>query len=168
MNTNKLIMLLLAGPVSLILLLTVVRQILHKLKANSEDDFRLKPAYGLYFSGLLLAGILLQVTAVNYIAEAADNIQKMGTVQPFFEMGKIAVLFSGLGIVWFFLCFLLSGAFAAVVLGVKKEAEEMLLGNTYYFLVKSLLLLGLVLVLSPAFTLTLRWLMPGISVGFIR
>lgn len=168
MNTNKLIILLLSGPVAVVLLLTVIKIILRKLKAGSEEDFRLRPAYGLYFSGMLIAGMLIQLIVIGHIAEAADNIQKNATPSPLTETAKIAVLFTGLGVIWFFLWFLVTGVFTAVLLGIKKEAEEMLLGNTYYFLIKSVLLVGFAILMSPVFALLLRWLMPGISVAFIH
>jgi asparagine N-glycosylation enzyme membrane subunit Stt3 len=168
MNTTKLLILLLAGPVAIILLLTMIRVILRKLRENSEEDFRLKPAYGLYFTGLLIAGLLIQVTAISHLAEAADNIEKLSPGSALTGTAKTAVLFTGLGSLWFLLWFLVTRVFCIGIFGLKKETEEMQLGNTYYFLVRSGLLIGLVLLMSPVLALLLRWLMPGLDGAFIH
>ncbi|MFD0765259.1 hypothetical protein ACFQZI_10385 [Mucilaginibacter lutimaris] len=168
MNTNKLIVLLLTGPFSMVLLLTLIKFMLRKIREQGEEDFRLKPGYGLYFAGLLISGMLIQLTATSRIAEAADILQKNAGAGIMTDLGKTAVLFMGLGIVWFFLCYLLAHVFTVAGLGIKKEREEMVLGNTYYFLIKSVLLIAFALLMSPGLALVLRWLMPGISVQFIH
>jgi len=167
MTINKLLILVFSGPIALLLLLTVINFILKKLKPDSEEDFRLRTAYGIYFGGILVAGIVIQVNVMAYVNEAADIIQKTAAGS-IFEMAKTAILFIGLGIVWFILLHVLTGIFTAVFSGIKREPEEMLLGNTYYFVIKSLIFIGIAILMTPGFSLVLRWLMPNVPTAFIH
>lgn len=168
MNRTNLITLLITGPVAVTVVLTAINLILRKLRSAGEEDLRMRPAYGIWFCGLLLSALLPQVQVILLLSEATDNILKMNFAAINLEVAKTAILFTGIGVLWFFLLSLVSRGFAVLLVGLRKEGEEMALGNTYYFLVRAVLLLGLTVMMMPALVLVLRGLMPSVSLPFVH
>jgi hypothetical protein len=168
MNTTKTIALMLAGIMEMVVMLSVIRLLLRKVKRHAETDFKIKQAYGIWFTGLFLAACMISARTVAYLVEAIDNIQKIGSAGLVTEIIKVSALYIGLGAVWFLLWYFITRVFSAVIFGIRKEEEEMALDNLYYFLLRAALVIGFVFSLSPALDMVFRWFMPNVPVSFIH
>lgn len=164
MNPIRTIALTLAAIITMAMMLSVIRLLLRKLPA--ETDLRIKPAYGIWFGSLFSAACLITAKAIVFLAEAIDNVYKIGAPGLFFELVKTSALYSGLSVLWLLFWFLIAKVFTAVILGVRQETEEMELNNTHYFLIRGLAVIGFVFCLSPVLEIIFRLVMPNVPLPF--
>lgn len=166
MNTTKTIILTIAAIIAIAIFLSVINLLLCKIKPQSETDFKIKSAYGIWFAGLFTGSCLTTARIIPFLSEAIDNIYKIGKQAPLYEVAKTTSLFTGLGLIWFLFCYFIAVALSVIVLGTRKDPEEMQLNNTHLFLVKALILVGLIFTLSPALDLLFRMVTPNIPLPF--
>lgn len=166
MNTTKTITLTIAGIIALGIMLTLVQFLLRKVRSKSEADFRIKPAYGVWFGCLFIADCLITERIVTFLSEAIDNILKMALPNTAFEIAKITSLYIGFGVIWFLLWYFITKVFSAIIAGNRNELEEMELNNTYYFLIRGLVVIGFIFCLSPVLDTVFRMVMPNIQLPF--
>lgn len=166
MNTTKTITLTIAGMIALAIMLTLIQFLLRKVRLKSEADFRIKPAYGVWFTCLFIAGSLIAERIVTFLSEAIDNIFKMALPNTAFEIAKISSLYIGLGVIWFLLWYFITKVFSTIITGNRNELEEMELNNSHYFLIRGLIAIGFIFCLSPVLDILFRMVMPNIQLPF--
>lgn len=166
MNTTKAITLTIVGIIAIAIMLSIIQVLLRKVKLQAEAEFKIKPAYGIWFVSLLIAASLIGAKAITFLGEAVDNIYKMGSQNLGAEIAKIASLYIGLSVVWFLLWYFVSRVFSIIILGLRKEQEEMSLNNIYYFLVRGVLINMFIFCLSPILDVIFRLVMPNIQLPF--
>ena len=101
MNTSKTIALIIAGLVTIAIVLLIIQLLLKKLKQKSELNGKLKLSYGIWFATLFIAAVLVTVKTITVLSEAIDNIYKMNAANAIVETSKAASLFIGVSAVWF-------------------------------------------------------------------
>lgn len=166
MNLNKAATLTIVGIIAIGIMLTLIQLLLRKAKQQAETDFKIKPAYGIWFASLLLAASLTTAKAISFLAEAIDNIYKIGSPNLTGEAAKTASLYIGLSAVWFLLWYFVSKVFSTIILGIKKETEEMALNNVHFFLIKGIIINAFIFSLSPVLDVIFRMAMPNIQLPF--
>jgi hypothetical protein len=166
MNPLKTLSLTLAAIIAIAMLLSVIQLLLKKLKPVSEADSRIRTAYGVWFGGLFVAASLVAAKAIVFLAEAMDNVYKIGAANLIFELVKVSALYVGLSVLWFLLWFFIGKLLTSVMMGTRNDPEEMALNNTGYFLIRGLLVAGLIFCLSPVLDSLFRAVMPNIPLPF--
>ncbi|WP_448698113.1 hypothetical protein ACFGVR_14930 [Mucilaginibacter sp. AW1-3] len=166
MNPIKMITLTLAAITTTALMLSTIQLLLRQVRSQSENDFRIKSAYGIWFASLAVAAILVSAKSILFLDEAADNLYKIMPVNLYWELAKTASLYMGLSVVWFLLWFFVAKAMAVTTLGMRREAEEMDLNNACYFLIRGLIFIGLVFCLSPVLDMVFRLVLPNVPLTF--
>jgi hypothetical protein len=166
MNTTKAVTLTIGGIIAIAIMLTIIQLLLRKVKLQAEAEFKIKPAYGIWFASLFIAASLVSAKAVTFLGEAIDNLYKIGSPNMITETAKIASLYIGLSVVWFLLWYFVSKVFATIILGLKKEQEEMSLNNVHFFLIKGTIINAFIFSLSPVLDVIFRMVMPNIQLPF--
>jgi hypothetical protein len=166
MNMTKAVTLTIVGIITIAIMLTIIQLLLRKVKPQAEADFKIKPAYGTWFAGLFVAAAQISFKAVTFLSEAIDNIYKIGSPAMVAEVAKIAALYIGLGVVWFLLWYFVSKVFTTIILGLKKDQEEMSLNNVHFFLIKGTIINVFIFSLSPVLDVIFRMVMPNIQLPF--
>lgn len=142
--------------------------LLTPLTAEAEDNSKIKPAYGIYLTGLLIAGMITLMTAMSQLVTAIDIFQKLHTHPDLVELSRIALLLIGTCLAWWLIWVFVARLFAIAFSGLIREVDEMKLGNTYYFLIRSVILVGLMVMMNPLLTELLQGLMPQVPFVFIH
>ncbi|HEY4194578.1 MAG TPA: hypothetical protein VGM63_03525 [Mucilaginibacter sp.] len=166
MNTVKTTTSAIAGIIVVAILLSVIQFLLRNLRSKSESDFRIKSAYGLWFSSLFIGTCLIAAKVVTFLDEAIDNIYKMNSSNPALAIAKASSLYIGLSVAWFLLWYFIAKVLSTMITGNRKEFEEMELNNTYYFLIRGLIVIGFIFSLSPVLDTIFRVVMPNVQLPF--
>lgn len=168
MNTTKTITLTIAGIIAVAIMLTLIQFLLRKVKIKSEVDFKIKTAYGIWFACLFVASCLITAKVVSFLGEAIDNIYKMGSPSLALDVAKISSLYIGLGVIWFLLWYFIAKVFSTIIAVNRNEVEEMELNNSYFFLIRGIIVIGLIFCLSPVLDIIFRLVMPNIQLPYFH
>lgn len=166
MNTSKTITLAIAGLVAIAIVLLVIQLLLKKMKLKSEIDGRLKLSYGIWFVTLFIAASIVNSKSISILSEAMDNIYKMNTQKILTESIKAISLFIGLSVVWFVIGVYVANFLVVIIVGKRKDSNEMEADNYSYFIIKGFLVIGIVFSLLPIFETLLRAFITSVQLPF--
>ena len=166
MSLSKTIIILLAGIIAIAIDLIILQLILKKVKKNAESESKLKISFAIWFSTLFFALSIINYQSISFLNEAIDNIYKINPPNIIKETAKAISLFIGLGVVWFVIWFYISNVFAVLVVGKRKDSNEMESDNRTYFLIKGFITIGFIIALMPIFVSLIRTFIPSIEIPF--
>ena len=166
MNISKTITLAIAGLVAIAIVLLIIQLLLKKLKLKSEIDGRLKLSYAIWFVTLFIAASIVNSKTISILSEAMDNIYKMNPPNILGESIKAISLFIGLGAVWFVIGVYIANLLVVIIVGKRRDSNEMEADNCSYFLIKGFLVIGFVLCLLPTFEILLRTFITSVQLPF--
>jgi hypothetical protein len=166
MNTNKTLILTLAGIIAIAITLLIIQLLTKKVQQKSALEGRFKISYGIWFCTLFIAASITMQKAIFILNEALDNIYKLNPTGQFANILKTASLLLGFGAVWLLIWYLVTNILSIVIVGKRLDGNEMEADNYTYFLIKGILLIGFILILSPIFDEVLRAFIPNIQMPF--
>lgn len=166
MNTLKLFTLPITILVSFILLLLIIHLVLKPFKARLDEEGKLKLSYGIWFASLFLSGANIITSIIRVGQEAADNIYKMQPKQMLVILIKSISSVVGLGFLWLLIWFFAVKFLTRIIVFKGNDEQEMSANNYGYFIVKGVILLGVVFSLSSILELVLRIAVPTIEIPF--
>jgi hypothetical protein len=166
MNISKIITLAIAGLVSISIMLMVVQLLILKLKPKSETDGKIKLSYGIWFSSLFISASIVISKAILVFNEALDNIYKFNAQNTILESAKIASFYIGSAMVWFVAWVYIASFLTKMICGKRINANEIEADNYAYFLIRGMILIGLLLCLIPVFEIMIRLFIPSIEIPF--
>lgn len=166
MNTSKTITLAIAGLVSISIMLMVVQLLILKLKPKSETDGRIKLSYGIWFLALFISASIITSKAILVLNEALDNIYKFNAQNTVLQSAKIASFYIGSAMVWFVAWVYIASFLSRIISGKRINSNEMEADNYPYFLIKGVLLIGVIFCLIPVFEIMIRLFIPSIEIPF--
>jgi len=135
-------------------------------KSKINNDGKLKIAFAIWYAAMFLAGANIISSIINIIFEVIDNLIKIQPAKFYFELIKAISLVVGVGFIWLILWFLVIKFLTKIIPLKANEYEEMEEDNYGYFLIKGVMLIGLIFSLSPVLSLILRALIPNVEIPF--
>jgi hypothetical protein len=166
MNTSKTTALIITGLITIAIVLFIIQLLLRKLRRRSELNNKLKLSYGIWFSALFIAAVLVTAKSIVVLVESIDNVYKINFINPVAEIAKATSLFTGLSAVWFLIWYFIANLLSVLITGNRNEVNEMEADNYVYFLIKGILFIGYILCLLPIFETLLRAFMPSVELPF--
>ncbi len=163
MDNSKLIILTVAGIILVGLLLLLIQLILRKLKPISEEEGKIRLSYSIWFAMLLLSAIIISQKTLATLAEAVDNISKGNSMNFFGEVIKTTSLFIGLAIIWFIVWYFISTLLSVIVLGNRKDSNEISGSNVGFFIIKGMIVIGFTICTLEILGLLQRAFMPSVQ-----
>ncbi len=168
MNTTKIIILTCIGIIAIATSLVIVQLIIRKEKAKSENEGKIRLAYGVLFVTCLIVSLMLNVKGVTVFGEYVDTFYKVNPDSILMPVIKTGVLFIGLINIWFVIWYFGLKVFALLFVGRKSAVIEIENDNYVYFLMTGIVFLGFISVLMPVFDIILRFFMPELEVSYYR
>jgi hypothetical protein len=166
MNLLKLITISCSIVISFILLLFLIYFLTRNYKSKLNPDGKLKISFGIWFAAIFMAGTNVISTILSTTFELIDNIIKIQPPQLYTELIKAISLVIGTGFTWLILWFFVI-TFLTKIIPIKLDHhEEMEDDNFAYFLIKGIMLVGIIFSLSPLLSLILRALIPNVEIPF--
>ncbi|TKC12765.1 hypothetical protein FA048_03865 [Pedobacter polaris] len=166
MNSLKLITISCAIITSFTLLMLINYFLTKNFKSKLNNDGKLKISFAIWYAAMFLAGANIISSIISTIFEVIDNLVKIQPTKFYFELIKAISLVIGIGFIWFMLWFLVIKFLSKIIPIKADENEEMEEDNYGYFLVKGIMLIGLIFSLSPVLSLILRALIPNVEIPF--
>jgi len=166
MNTSKIITLAIASLVSISIMLMVVQLLILKLKPKSETDGKIKLSYGIWFSSLFISATIITSKAILVLSEALDNIYKFNLQNTVLESAKITSFYIGSAMVWFVAWVYIASFLTKIICGKRINANEIEADNCAYFLIRGMMLIGLIFCSMLVFEIMIRLFIPSIEIPF--
>ncbi|RZK59189.1 MAG: hypothetical protein EOO91_05850 [Pedobacter sp.] len=166
MNSLKLITISCTIILSFILLLFLNYFLTRNFKSKINNDGKLKISFGIWYAAIFLAGATIISTIINVVIEVIDNLIKIKPEKLYLELIKATSLAVGVGFIWLFLWYLVVSFLTKMIPLKANEIEEMEEDNFGYFLIKGMMLLGLIFSLSSVLSMMLRTLIPNVEIPF--
>lgn len=143
--------------------LTVIKLLLSKLYKNVDDNTFNKSSFLIEFASLFIASSILFSKSIYAANEAIDTILKLRLNNIFFEIIKVCAAYFGLNILWLLVLYFLSISLSSIVFVNRTQQKEMDNNNNCFFIVKGLVLLGLVFSSFSLLENIFRIFIPSIS-----
>jgi len=168
MDITKTITLTSVGIISYAILLTITQLFFRKEKAKSESEGKIRLAYGILFSSWIFSFSMLNFKTLSILSEFVDTIYKVNSGKSLSEIIKTSVLFIGLTNTWLILWYFITKTLSLLFTGKRNDATEIESNNYVYFILKSIVFMGLIYTLMPVFESVLRVFLPIIEIPFYR
>jgi len=168
MDISKTITLTSVGIIAFAISLTVTQLFIRKEKSKSENEGKILLAYGILFSSWVISFSMLNFKTLSVLNEFADTTYKINSGNPILEIVETSVLFIGLSNTWLILWYFITKALSLLFTGKRNDSTEIESNNYVYFILKSIVFIGIVYSLMPVFESVLRAFFPNIEIPFYR
>lgn len=168
METTKIISLTIVGIVYTSISITITQFFLRKEKVKSGIDENQNISFVILFATWILGFSILNIKSINILSEFLDLIEINGFDSNFYLFVRTTSLFLGLSLVWFSIASFVTNLFLSLVISKRKLLLEMESNNIAYFLLKSVVFFGFLLILLVPYELLLRVFLPIIEMPFYR
>jgi hypothetical protein len=168
MDLTKTITLTSVGIITFAISLTVTQLFIRKEKSKSENEGKILLAYGILFSGWVISISMLNFKMLSVLNEFADTFYTVNSGNPILEIVKTSVLFIGLLNTWLILWYFITKSLSLLFTGKRNDATEIESNNYVYFILKSIVFIGIVYSLMPVFESVLRAFFPNIEIPYYR
>jgi hypothetical protein len=168
MDISKTITLTSIGIIAFAISLTVTQLFIRKEKSKSENEGKILLAYGILFSCWVISFSMLNFKTLSVLNEVADTIYKVNSGNPILEIVETSVLFIGLSNTWLILWYFITKALSLLFTGKRNDSTEIESNNYVYFILKSIVFIGIVYSLMPVFESVLRAFLPNIEIPYYR
>jgi hypothetical protein len=111
---------------------------------------------------------MLNFKTLSVLNEVADTIYKVNSGNPILEIVETSVLFIGLSNTWLILWYFITKALSLLFTGKRNDSTEIESNNYVYFILKSIVFIGIVYSLMPVFESVLRAFLPNIEIPYYR
>lgn len=148
--------------------LVIIQLIIRKEKAKSENEGKIRLAYGVLFVSCLIASLMLNIKGMTIFGEYMDTFYKVNRNPVLMPVIKTCVLFIGLINIWFVVWYFGLKVFALLFVGKKSAIIEIENDNYVYFLMTGVVFLGFINVLMPVFDIVLRFFLPDLEIPYYR
>lgn len=166
MNTSKYLAISIAALIAIAMALLVIQLLLFKIKQRANLDAKLKISYGIWFASLFFAYTIINLKTISLLSEGLNNLYKINGGYNYFEITKTISVFIGFAAAWFLLWFYISKVFVVLFTGKRKTFNEMESDNYSYFLIKGILLIGLIVSFMPIYEIILSAFIPSVQIPF--
>ncbi|QIL38924.1 hypothetical protein G7074_06295 [Pedobacter sp. HDW13] len=166
MNSLKLITISVSVILSILLLLFIIHFFTKRFKSKLNNDGRIKVSFGIWYAALFLTGTNIISVVINTVIEVIDNLTKINPANFSLQLVKSVSLIIGVGFIWFFVWVFVTKFLIKVIKLKVDEHQEMEDDNFNYFIIKAVMLIGLIFSLSPLLSELLRTLIPSIELPF--
>lgn len=166
MDTTKIITLTSFGITAFAISLTVIQLIIRKEKTKSENEGKIRLAYGILFATWVVAFTFLNFKSLSILNEFIDTISKLNVNNPLTDIVKTSVIFIGLMNVWLILWHFITNVFSILFLGKRKDIHEVENNNYVYFLVKGIVFISFIYSTMTIYENLLRFFLPNIEIPF--
>ena len=166
MNPLKLITISITIVISLIVLLLMIYLLTKNFKSRIDNDGKLKLSFGIWYSAIFLSGANIISSIIQAVFETIDNLIKIQPVRLYLEIVKSLSLIVGVAFVWLVIWFFVIKFLTKIIPIRLNEQEEMEDDNFSYFLIKGVILIGVIFSLSSVLSLILRSLIPNVEIPF--
>jgi hypothetical protein len=163
MNISQTLTLFVTGLICLGLLLFAMQIKFTKTLKNNEDG-KLKTSFSIWAGAIFLSSCLM-LTKMLTILNDALNIYK-NFDSPIISAIKTASIYIGLSSIWIIILIFIINILSNFIFDDRNEKQEMENDNYAYFILKSLMLIGSILTLLPAFESLLKIFLPIIQTPF--
>jgi hypothetical protein len=164
MLAQKTISLIIIIVIGIAINLTIIKLLLSKLYKNVDDKTFNKSSFLIEFTSLFIASSILFSKSIYAANEAIDIILKLRLSNTFFETIKVSAVYFGLNILWLLVLYFVSIPLSSIVIGNRIQKIEMDNNNYSFFIVKGLILLGLVIISLSLQESICRIFIPSISI----
>ena len=163
MNISQTLTLFITGLISIALLLFGMQIKFTKLSKNDEDG-KLKSSFSIWVGAIFLASSLMISKMLTTLNDAINIYKSFNS--PIISALKTSSIFIGLSAIWMLVLILIINILSILIFEDRKEKQEIQNDNYNYFILKSLILIGSTLALSPAFESLLKIFLPIIQTPF--
>lgn len=163
MLAQKTISLIIIIVIGIAINLTIIKLLLSKLYKNVDDNTFNKSSFIIEFTSLFIASSIVFSKSIYAANEAIDTILKLRLNNAFFETIKVSAVYFGLNILWLLFLYFISIPLSSIVIGNRTQKTEMDNNNHSFFIVKGLILLGLVIISLSLQESICRIFIPSIS-----
>lgn len=164
MSSIKILSLSIIGILIFIISLTLIKFILKKSKITAEKKLTL--SYSIWIVCLLISFSIIDIKTINVFGETLDIIYKTNLPNPIFEIIRSGAVFTAISCIWFWISYIFNNYITILLLGKRKNSNEMDNDNYLYFLVKGIALISFVSCLFIVFEGLLRTFVPNINTPF--
>lgn len=168
MDTTKITILTCMAIIAIAASLVIIQLIIRKEKAKSENEGKIRLAYGVLFVSCLIASLMLNIKGMTIFGEYMDTFYKVNRNPVLMPVIKTCVLFIGLINIWFVVWYFGLKVFALLFVGKKSAIIEIENDNYVYFLMTGVVFLGFINVLMPVFDIVLRFFLPDLEIPYYR
>lgn len=162
MNIYQSLTLLITGFIALIFVLLLI-QVSNAKNKITNDDGKIKVSFALWNGSLFIGGAIIIAKMLSLIHEAITIYTNAST--DFMSIIKSTSIFLGLSSLWIVCIFYINKLFVLFLISKKDEKIELQNDHWEFYLIKSILFVGSIIGLLPAFDDFLRIFMPSINVG---
>lgn len=162
MNISQTLTLFIVGFIALLFVLLLI-QVSNAKNKIDNDKGKLKISFSLW-NGSLFIGGAITIAKMLVLAHEAITIYTNASSN-FLSTVKTSSIFLGLSAVWIVLVYFINKLFVLFLISKKDEKKELENDHWEYFLLKSILFIGSIIGLLPAYEDFLRIFMPSIHVG---
>ena len=163
MLAQKTISLIIIIVIGIAVNLTIIKLLLSKLYKNVDDNTFNKSSFFFFFASLFISSSIVFSKSLYAANEAIDTILKLRLPNTFFEIVKVNAVYFGLNILWLLVLYLISIPLTSIVMSNRIQKTEMDNNNYSFFLLKGLILLGLIIISLSLQESILKVFMPSIS-----
>lgn len=143
--------------------LTIIKFLLSKVyKINDNNPF-VSSSFLTELISMFLASLMLFTKSIYAIDETFEIVYKLRLANPFFEVLKATSLYFGLDILWFVAFYFISIPLTSILFENTNQKIEMEKTNYTFFIIKGLILTGLVIASLSLQESVYRSFIPSIS-----
>lgn len=166
MNSLKLISIAIIVITSFILLLLTTNLFTRQYKSRLNSKGKVKLSFAVWYAAIFLSGANIINSSIPLIIQSIDNIIKKNSSHLYQDIMKAISLLLGTAFVWFIAWLFIAKLFTKLIFFKTNELEEMEEDHYSYFIVKAMVLIGIVFSLAPLLSEVLRPLVPSIQTTF--
>jgi len=166
MNTTSEILLIICCIITIAMGIFIVQILLRKLRLKSESETKIKISYGIWIMSLFVAYCINTAKTIEILNEAYDTIMKVNQSDALSKILQTSSVFIGLNILWFIIWYSLSNVLSTILIGKRNIIKEMEQDNISYFLIRGVILVGVIISFLILYESILRVFLPNIKVPF--
>jgi hypothetical protein len=163
MNISQTLTLFITGLISIALLLFAMQIKFTKTSKNNEDG-KLKTSFSIWAGTIFLSSSLMLSKMLTMLNDALNIYKSFDS--PIISALKTSSIYVGLSAIWIVVLIFIINILSNLIFEDRKEKQEMENDNYAYFILKSLMLIGSILALLPAFESLLKIFLPIIQTPF--
>jgi hypothetical protein len=134
-----------------------------KTSKNNEDG-KLKTSFSIWAGTIFLSSSLMLSKMLTMLNDALNIYKSFDS--PIISALKTSSIYVGLSAIWIVVLIFIINILSNLIFEDRKEKQEMENDNYAYFILKSLMLIGSILALLPAFESLLKIFLPIIQTPF--
>jgi hypothetical protein len=131
---------------------------------SSDLDGKLKTSFSIWAGAIFLSSCLILSKMLTTLNDALNIYKNFDS--PIISALKTASIYIGLSSIWIIILIFIINILSNFIFDDRNEKQEMENDNYAYFILKSLMLIGSILTLLPAFESLLKIFLPIIQTPF--